>query len=125
MVTCTGFADSSASRPAPPEQGLQGDYGRRPARYLGFLFASCVSDGFLWAVVRSTAIPRHLSSVDEFEAVVFGEVGVVLDIERGEWQLAGDAQAAIQESLTGRGRPRRRALRLDLASDRGGAEAGG
>jgi hypothetical protein len=47
--------------------------------------------------------------VDEFEAFVFGEVGVVLDIERGEWQLAGDAQAAIQESLTGRGRPRRRA----------------
>jgi hypothetical protein len=36
----------------------------------------------LWFIPRD--IPRQVSSVDEFEALVFGEVGVVLDVERGE-----------------------------------------
>jgi hypothetical protein len=63
--------------------------------------------------------------VDEFEAFVFGEVGVVLDIERGEWQLAGDA-AGGDPGVVDRPRvPAGAGVRLDLASDRGSAEAGG
>jgi hypothetical protein len=29
--------------------------------------------------------------LDDFEALVLDEVGVVLDVERGEWKIAGDA----------------------------------
>jgi hypothetical protein len=49
-----------------------------------------------------------MSSLDEFEAIVLGEVGVVLDVERRQRQLVERQQAAIQASLTGRGRPRSR-----------------
>jgi hypothetical protein len=48
-----------------------------------------------------------VSSVDEFEALVFGEVGVVLDAERGEREFADDA-ADGDPGVVGRlGRPRR------------------
>jgi hypothetical protein len=50
-----------------------------------------------------------MSSVDELEALVLGEVGVVVDVERGEWKLTGDAAGGDPESLTGRARPRSRA----------------
>ena len=43
---------------------------------------SLVTSRVLWFVPRG--IPRGVSSVDEFEAFVFGEIGVVLDVaQRG------------------------------------------
>ena len=43
---------------------------------------SPVPSGVLWFDPRE--IPRRVSSVDEFEAFVFGEIGVVLDVaQRG------------------------------------------
>ena len=48
------------------------------------LVPSCV----LWFVPRD--IPRRVSSVDEFEALVLGEVGVVLAVERGEREFADE-----------------------------------
>jgi hypothetical protein len=48
---------------------------------------SLVASRVLWFAPRD--IPRRVSSVDEFETFGFGEVGVVLDVERGEGKLAG------------------------------------
>ena len=50
---------------------------------------SPVASGGLWFVPRG--IPRRVSSVDDFEAFVLREVGVVLDVERGERRPADEA----------------------------------
>jgi hypothetical protein len=36
-----------------------------------------------------------MSSWDEFETLVLREIGVVLDVDRGEWQLTDGQQAPI------------------------------
>ena len=59
--------------------------------YLGFLFASCISYGLPWAVVHSTRHSTASVLSGQFEAFVFGEGGVVLDVERGEGQPADEA----------------------------------
>ena len=63
MVTLSDTTRSSVVPPAgfepalpPPEAGRSRGRGRVLGSYLGFLFASCVPGGLLWAVVRST---RH------------------------------------------------------------------
>jgi hypothetical protein len=53
--------------------------------------------------------------VDEPEALVLGEVGVVLDVERGEGSSRTRRPAAIHESFADRGRRRSWAYGLDLA----------
>ena len=73
------------------------------------LVPSCV----LWFVPRD--IPRRVSSVDEFEALVLGEVGVVLDVERGERKLADEA-AGGDPGVVGRaGAAAEPGVGLDLA----------
>jgi hypothetical protein len=44
--------------------------------------------------------------LDEFEAFVLGEVGIVLTLNVARGSLRTRQQAAIQESFAGRGRPR-------------------
>jgi hypothetical protein len=68
----------------PPETGRCRDHARLSVSYLGFLFASCVSGGRLRAVVRSTKHSTMTVLIGRFEALVLGEVGVVLDVARGE-----------------------------------------
>ena len=62
VVTLSDIPRSNIVPPAgfepalpPPEVGGSRDRGGLLASYLGFLFASCVSDGLLCAVVRSTS----------------------------------------------------------------------
>ena len=80
---------------------------RRPTWAFCSRPVSLVASRELWFAPRD--IPRRASSVDEFEALVFGEVDIVLDVERREGRSRAMQQAAIQESLIGRGRPRSRA----------------
>jgi hypothetical protein len=54
MVPPAGFEPALP----PPETGRSRDRGGLSASYQGFLFASCVFDARLGAVVRSRDIPR-------------------------------------------------------------------
>ena len=81
--------------------------------------ASCV----LWFVPRD--IPRRVSSVDQFETLVLGEVGVFLDVERGKGKIAGEA-AGRDSGVVDRPRtPAQASVGLDLAPDGRGPEATG
>jgi hypothetical protein len=85
-VTLSGTCRSDVVPPAgfepalpPPEAGRSRDRGRFPASYLGFLFASCVSGVLLCAAVRSTRDSTTNVLIGPFEALVAGEVRVVVD----------------------------------------------
>ena len=96
---------------------------RRPTWAFSSRPVSLVASGVLWFVPRD--IPRRVSSVDEFEALVLGEVGVVLDVERGEGKLAGDA-AGGDPGVVDRSRATAEpGVGLDLAPTGGGLEAAG
>ena len=109
-TSCLTSVPPAGFEPAlpPPEAGRRRDRRRLPGSYLRFLFAFCVSGALSWAVVRSTRHSTASVLSGRVRCPVLGEVGVVLDVGRGEWQLA-DGEAD-------RGR-----RRLD---DRGGRRAG-
>jgi hypothetical protein len=92
----------------PPEAGRFRDRGRLLASYLRFLFASCVSGGLPRPVVRSTRHPTTSVLIGRFRDPRAQRSSVVLKVSQ-RWQLAATHQAAIQESLIGRGGPRSRA----------------
>jgi hypothetical protein len=56
--------------------------------------------------------------VDEFEALVLREVGVVLEVERGERKLSGDAAGGDPGVVDRAWASRGPGIGLDLASDR-------
>jgi hypothetical protein len=59
--------------------------------------------------------------VDEFEALVLGEVGKVLGVERGEWQLADEAAGRDPGVVRWSGSTAQLGVRLDLAPAGGDA----
>jgi hypothetical protein len=61
--------------------------------------------------------------VDELKALVFGEVGVVLDVKRGERQFTGDAAGGDPGVVDRTRTPTEPGVSLDLAQDGGGPEA--
>jgi hypothetical protein len=86
MVPPAGFEPA----PPPPETGRSRDRRRLVVSYLGFLFASCVFGGLLCAVVGSTRHSTMTVLIGRVEVLVPGEVGVILDVERRERQLADE-----------------------------------
>jgi hypothetical protein len=73
-----------------------------------------VASFMLWLAPRG--IPRRVSSVDDFEPFVLGDVGVVLDVQRGGWQFA-DKAAGGDPGVVGRSRSSAElGVGLDLAS---------
>jgi hypothetical protein len=61
--------------------------------------------------------------VDDFEALLLNEVGVVLDVERGEGKLAGEAAGGDPGVVDRLRTPAEASVGLDLAPDGGGLEA--
>ena len=80
---------------------------QRPAWAFCSRPVSLMAPFVLWFVPRD--IPRRVSSVDEFEALVLGEVGVVLDVERREQEFAGEAADGNPRVVDRSGDPRSRA----------------
>ena len=86
---------------------------RRPAWAFCSRLVSPVTCHVLWFAPR--AIPRRVSSVDEFETLVLVEVGVVLDVEGGERQVAGEAVGGDPRVVGRPGTAAELGVGLDLA----------
>ena len=72
-----------------------------------------VTSRVLWFVPRD--IPRKVSSMDELKALVLGEVGVVLDVERGEGKPADEAAGGDPGVVRRPGTAAELGVGLDLA----------
>ena len=75
------------------------------------------------ALTAAAPAAAGLSFVDEFEPFVFGEVGVVLDVERGERKFAGEAAGGDPRAVDRPWTSAQPGVGLDLAPDGGGLEA--
>ena len=85
----------------------------RPTWAFSSRLVSLVASRVLWFTPRH--IPRRVSAVDEFEALVFGEVGVVLDVERGEGKPADETTSGDPRVVRRPGTAAELGVSLDLA----------
>jgi hypothetical protein len=94
---------------------------RRPTGLSARVLCLRLPSRVLWFAPRD--IPRRASLVEEFEAFMLGGVDVVLDVERGERKIAGDAargDPGVVDRPGASAEPPR--VCLDLAPDGGGLE---
>ena len=112
-VLVTGHVQSTMIVPRRPGE-------LRQARLLGLLMTTSGRVG--WCDEWGLPGPLH-EPIVEFEALVLGEVGVVLDVERREWQLADEAAGGDPGVVDGPGSTAEPGAGLDLTPDRRCTEA--